>query len=83
LIRRTQGDYAATERFLRQSQEVAASNSDSFMEAYALRLLGEVLVEQGKRETAVSTLQQALNLFQRLNIRSEIDKIQNMLTKMS
>ncbi|MEJ2746883.1 MAG: tetratricopeptide repeat protein, partial [Anaerolineae bacterium] len=83
LIRRTQGDYAATERFLRQSQEVAASNSDSFMEAYALRLLGEVLAEQGKGETAVSTLQQALNLFQRLNIRSEIDKIKNMLTKMS
>ncbi|MCB9419750.1 MAG: tetratricopeptide repeat protein [Ardenticatenaceae bacterium] len=82
LIRRAQGDFAAAEGFLRQSQEVAASNSDSFMEAYALRLLGEVLAEKGDRETAVSTLHQALNLFQRLNIRSEIDKIQNMLAKM-
>ncbi len=81
LIRRAQGDHAAAEGFLRQSQEVAASNSDSFMEAYALRLLGEVLVEQGKGETAVPILNQALDQFKRLNIRSEIDKIQNMLAK--
>ncbi len=82
LICRAQGDHAAAEEFLRQSQEVAASNSDSFMEAYALRLLGEVLMEQGKGETAVPILNQALSQFKRLNIRSEIDKIQNMLAKL-
>jgi tetratricopeptide (TPR) repeat protein len=83
LIRRAQKDYAAAEKFLRQSQEIAASNSDGFMEAYALRLLGEVSAEQGERDTAVQTLRQALDQFKRLNIHSEIDKIQNLLNKMS
>jgi tetratricopeptide (TPR) repeat protein len=83
LIRRAQQNYAAAESYLRQSQEIAAQNSDGFMEAYALRLLGEVLAEQGKGETAVPILNQALDQFKRLNIRSEIDKIQNMLAKIS
>ena len=52
------------------------------MEAYALRLLGEVLVEQGEGETAVPILNQALDQFKRLNIRSEIDKIQHVLDTM-
>jgi tetratricopeptide (TPR) repeat protein len=81
LIRWAQKDYVAAESYLRQSQEIAANNSDSFMEAYALRLLGEVLAEQGKGETAVPILNQALNQFKRLNIRSEIDRIQQLLNK--
>jgi tetratricopeptide (TPR) repeat protein len=83
LVRRAQKDYAAAEQFLRQSQEAAASNADGFMEAYALRLLGEVMVEQGEGDTAVQTLHQALDQFKRLNIHSEIDKIQNLLAKIS
>ena len=82
LVQRAQKNYAAAERYLQQSQEVAASNSDSFMEAYALRLLGEVLADQGKSETAVQTLCQALDQFKRLNIQPEIIKTQKLLDKM-
>ncbi len=83
LIRRAQNKHGPAEQFLRQSQEIAADNEDSFMEAYALRLLGEVLVDQDKAGTAVPLLRQALDLFQRLNIRSEADKTEKLLHKLS
>ena len=83
LVRRKQKKLNEAEQYLRQSQEIAAANSDSFMEAYALQLLGGVLADQGNLELAVQTLRHALDQFQRLNIRSEIDKIQNLLNKLT
>ena len=81
LVRRAQGDYGVAEAHLRRSQEIAASNGDSFMEAYALSLLGEVLADQDKQEQARQALRQALEQFRQLDIRSEIDRIQNLLNK--
>ncbi len=52
------------------------------MEAYALRLLGEVLAEKGERETAVPTLNQALRQFERLNIPPEIEATRNLLERL-
>jgi tetratricopeptide (TPR) repeat protein len=79
LVRRAQRDYAAAERYLRQSQEIAAKNSDSFIRAYALRLLGEVLVDQDRREEAVQEVSQALRQFEALNIQPEIATTRQLL----
>ncbi len=83
LVRRAQNKYVEAEQILRQAQEIAANNADSFMEAYALRLLGEVQADLGEKETAVQSLNQALDKFKRLNIRLEMDKILDLLSKLS
>jgi tetratricopeptide (TPR) repeat protein len=82
LVRRAQGKLADAEAHLRQAKAVAANNSDGFMEAYALRLLGEVLADRGERETAVQTITQALRQFERLNIPPEIEATRNLLEKL-
>ena len=83
LVRRAKKQHAAAEKYLQQSQKIAASNSDTFMEAYALRLLGEVMADQGKKETAVKTLHQALDQFKQLNIQPEIQKTHHLLSQMT
>lgn len=82
LVRRAQHNLADAEVYLQQAQQVAANNLDSFMEAYALRLLGEVLAEKGERETAVQTITQALRQFERLNISPEIETTRQLLQKL-
>lgn len=82
LVRRAQHNLADAETHSRQAQQVAANNLDSFMEAYALRLLGEVLAEKGERETAVQTITQALHQFERLNIPPEIETTRQILQKL-
>jgi tetratricopeptide (TPR) repeat protein len=86
LVRRTQQRLTEAEAHCRQAQEVAASNADVFMEAFALRLLGEVLADQSRadksrREEANSSLNQSLRLFERLNIPSEIETTRNLLAE--
>lgn len=82
LVRRAQGALPEAESFLRQAQASAADNSDGYMEAYALRLLGELLLEQGQKEAAGQVIHQALRLFQQLNLPSEIETTQLLLEKL-
>jgi tetratricopeptide (TPR) repeat protein len=82
LVRRAQANLTDAETYLRQAQVVAANNADGFMEAYALRLLGEVLAERGERETAVQTITQSLRQFEHLNIPPEIEATRNLLEKL-
>lgn len=81
LVRRAQGNLADAELHLRQAQEVAAANADAFMEAYALRLLGEVLADQSRQPEAVQVWQQSLRLFERLNIPPEIETTRQLLAQ--
>ncbi len=83
LVRRAQERPDRAEQYLRQSQEIAANNADGFMEAYALRLLSEVLADQGKQEEAVQTGHQALRQFERLNIPAEIKTTQELLERLA
>ncbi|GIK54759.1 MAG: AAA family ATPase [Chloroflexi bacterium] len=82
LVRRAQHNLPDAEVYLQQAQQVAANNLDSFMEAHALRLWGELLAEKGERETAVQTITQALRQFERLNILPEIETTRQLLQKL-
>jgi tetratricopeptide (TPR) repeat protein len=79
LVYRANKQYIKAEKILQQAQEAAADNSDSYMEAYALRLLAEVFADQGLREQAVQTARRALRQFEQLNIRVEIETTKTML----
>lgn len=83
LVRRAQERPDRAEQYLRQSQEIAANNADGFMEAYALRLLSEVLADQGKQEEAAQTGRQALRQFEHLNIPAEIKTTQELLERLA
>lgn len=83
LVKRAQKRYAEAEKALQQAQMVAADNADSYMEAYAWRLLAEVLAVQNKQESARHIAQQALNQFERLNIQAEIKKTQTLLASLT
>ena len=52
------------------------------MQAYALRLLGEVLSDQEREEEATQVLGQALRQFEALNIQPEITATQQLLSKL-
>ncbi|NJN54873.1 MAG: tetratricopeptide repeat protein [Anaerolineae bacterium] len=79
LVSRAQQKLTAAEAHLRQAQEVAVANADSFMEAYALRLLGELLADQDRQPEAVQAVQQSLRLFERLNIPPEVESTKQIL----
>ena len=83
LIQRSRKKYVEAEAILQQAQEISAANSDSFMEAYALRLLGEIVAEQGRRETAVQLIEQALQQFETLNIQPEILATRQLLVQLA
>jgi tetratricopeptide (TPR) repeat protein len=82
LVRRAQRRYGEAEKVLRQAQAVAADNEDGYMEAYAWRLLAEVLAVQDKQEMARQVAQQALTQFERLNIQAEINATQKLLASL-
>jgi TolA-binding protein len=83
LIRRRQKKYTEAEKILRQAEQVAADNADGYMQAYAMRLLGEILADQNKQEDAAQMLRRACHQFEHLNIPAEIEATQKLLAKLS
>jgi tetratricopeptide (TPR) repeat protein len=83
LIRRRQKKYTEAEKILRQAEQVAADNADGYMQAYAMRLLGEILADQNKKEDAAQMLRRACHQFEHLNIPAEIEATQKLLAKLS
>lgn len=83
LVSRAQKRFERAEQYLQQSHQVSAENGDKFMEAYALRLWGEVLADQQKEGEAVTKVEKALQLFRQLEIQSEIETTEAILQKLT
>jgi tetratricopeptide (TPR) repeat protein len=82
LVQRAHKKFVEAEKVLRQAQAVAADNADSYMEAYALRLLAEVLADQKKGEAARQIGEQALSQFERLNIQIEVETTRKLVASL-
>ena len=70
----SQGDYAQAERWLRQSVELAHTNGDGYLAAYAQRKLGVLYQAMGKDEAATHAVAAAMRFFEEANLPHEIER---------
>ncbi|MEM7113020.1 MAG: hypothetical protein AAF614_11350 [Chloroflexota bacterium] len=81
LIWRQRQAFEQAETHLRHSQKIASQNGDVYMEAYALRTLGELyLAHESRQAEAETTLRQALRQFEQLGIAQEVEATEALLT---
>ena len=73
-IKLAQGDQAMAEPLIRQSLERAQANDDRYLEAYSLRALMRLHLSRRQQDTAQSVLEQAINLFEGLDLPQEIER---------
>ena len=78
-VRWQQARYREAELYYTQAQKSAEMNEDRFQLARIWRALGEVQLAQAQYETAYASVQQALALFQRLELADEINKTNILL----
>ena len=78
-LHRMQGDYAAAERLYRDSLEICRQIRDA-QSTYALLVrLGQLALEQGRRDEAVSFLQEARQGFEQLGFLPWLAQIDDLL----
>ncbi len=82
LVYRSRKEFVKAETYCKQSYDVSAANSDSYMEAYAVRLWGEVLADLGKTSEAQQKIQLALNQFKQLNVAAEVAITEKLLSNL-
>lgn len=78
-VRRAQSRLQEARDFYGESAQIAAENEDRFLLAHARRALGEVASALGNPSEAKLQLQEALLLFQQMQIESETAKTQELL----
>lgn len=78
-VRRRRGEWESAAQHLLESARLARVNQDQYMEAYAQRTLGELLVEQEQMAEARAYLEMALSLFQQLGIEDEVRRTEEQL----
>lgn len=82
LVHRAHEEFNKAEVYCRQSYNAAQDNSDGYMEAYALRLWGELLADLGETSAAKIKLQLALNQFNLLNVATEVATTEKLLSNL-
>lgn len=80
LVTRASGEWAQSEDYFRQSQQVAAENGDRYLEAYAWRALGELLGKQGENGDGRAAIQTALHQFEALGMSQEAAATRQLLS---
>ena len=81
MVALAQEDAPTAEKYFQQSQQIAETNGDRFMAAYAWRALGQAHLAQDSLTSANNALQQALELFTTLNLTQEAEATQKLLAK--
>jgi tetratricopeptide (TPR) repeat protein len=71
-VYRARGEWALSAQHYDQSRQIAETNDDAYLLAFALRALGEVYLAQRHFEDARAKLDAAAQIFQRLNIAEEV-----------
>ncbi len=79
LVARAAGELAQAAAHFQRSQQHAQQNEDRYMEAYAWRAWGEVLLQQGSQEQGRESLEMALRLFTTLGMKQEVEKTHSLL----
>lgn len=73
LIAKAEEMWSQAENYFQQSQQIAQENGDRFMAAYAWRALGDVQLAASQPDKATDSWQQALSLFESLQLDQEIE----------
>jgi len=73
-IKLAQGDALAAETYIRQSIETAQENDDRYLAAYGWRALARVQWAKGEHEQSQATLDQAVELFEALDLDQEVTR---------
>jgi tetratricopeptide (TPR) repeat protein len=73
-------DWKTAEELLQRAISIHDSDDQPPFAAYALRRYAEELVRRGNMPEGLQRLQSALEIFQRLNLRKEIDNTQRRLS---
>ncbi len=82
-VRKAQGTAGEAKALFQRSLHTAQENEDRFMEAYAQRALGELYHNEGRFAEAERYLQQALRLFEQVEIDAEVAATQSLLDKVA
>lgn len=78
-VYRRRGDFLQAIAYYDHSRIIAEQNDDTYLQAFAWRALGEVYAEQGRNAQATAAFNQALDLFQTLNIAAEVRQTEQLL----
>ncbi len=81
LIAKAEEKWTQAESCFQQSQQIAEENGDRFMAAYAWRALGDVQMAASQSEEAVNSWQQALSLFESMQLTQEIEVTKRALER--
>jgi tetratricopeptide (TPR) repeat protein len=82
-VRRRRQEWTSAAQHLSESARLAHLNQDHYMEAYSRRALGELFLEQKQLQEDRSTLEQALTLFQQLEIDDEVRRTEEHLHQLA
>ena len=82
-VRRRRQEWQSAAQHLVESARLARMNHDLYMEAYAQRTLGEILIEQDRVDEAKTMLEESLALFRQLEMDDEIERTQAALTALA
>jgi tetratricopeptide (TPR) repeat protein len=83
LVARASEEFEQSETYFRHSQQVAAENGDRYLEAYAWRALGDLLLAQDKLADGRAAMQTALQQFETLGMAQEAATTQQMLASLN
>jgi tetratricopeptide (TPR) repeat protein len=78
-IRLAQHNLVAAEEYCRQSIEAGERRPDLRIMAYAWRVMGQIHLEGQQPEQARRAFEQALELFQQLNVPQEVEQTRLLL----
>lgn len=79
LVSRASGDVVASESHFRHSQQLAHDNGDRYLEAYAWRAIGDLLLAHDRPGDGRAALQIALHQFEKLGMSQETTATQQLL----
>ncbi len=81
LVTQALGKIEESESYFRQCQQFANENGDRYLEAYAWRALGDLLLGQRSKDTnGQEALKTALHQFKQLNMIQEIETTEKLLS---
>lgn len=83
LVQRSRQQFAQALQYFREATVVAQTNKDRFMAAYAWRMQGQTLLDQGKPQEAEKTITIALQEFESLDIAPEVEVTKKLLASIS
>ncbi len=74
-VKMHQGDLKTAEQLIRQSLEIAQSNQDRILQAYALRALGNLCNRSGMVDDAARNFEKSVSIFRDLGLAVEINEM--------